>query len=74
MTQMKRGKYPVRTLPRTYYGIFDLWRFPNFHYSESVAGMKNLYYGLEAKLVRCGDYIYNVSSKPYIYDNANLPN
>ncbi len=70
MTKMKRGKYPVRTLPEIYYGFYDLWRFPNFHYSGSITGMKNLYYGLDAKLVRCGDYIYNVSSQPYIYDNA----
>lgn len=70
MTKMKRGKYPVRTLPKAYYGFFDLWRFQNFHYSGSNAGMKNLDYGLDVKLVRCGDYIYNVSSQPYIYDNA----
>lgn len=44
-----------------------LSRFPNFHKTGNVAGMKRRYYGLDALLVRCGDYIYNVSSEPYIY-------
>ena len=37
-------------------------RFPNFHRTGSIAGMKELYYGKNALLVRCGNYIYNVSS------------
>lgn len=44
-----------------------LSRFPNFHKTGNVAGMKQRYYGLDALLVRCGDYIYNVSSEPNIY-------
>ena len=31
-------------------------------------GMKNLYYGLDSKLVRCCAWIYNVTSEPRIYD------
>ena len=42
--------------------------FPNFSKSGSVRGMKKLYYGKNALLVRCGSYIYDVSSNPYIYD------
>lgn len=42
-------------------------RFPNFHKTGSVSGMKQLYYGKDALLVRCGDFIYNVSSEPEIY-------
>ena len=67
---MKRGKFPVRTLPVSDREKYGLSQFPNFHRSGSILGMKNLYYGLDAKLVRCGDYIYNVSSKPEIYDAA----
>jgi hypothetical protein len=67
---MKRGKYPVRTLHVSDREKYGLSQFPNFHRSGSILGMKNLYYGLDAKLVRCGDYIYNVSSKPEIYDAA----
>lgn len=70
MAKMKRGKYPVRTLPVSAYKQYGLENFPNFDRSGSVIGMKNLYYGLEAKLVRCGNYIYNVTSAPEIYDAA----
>lgn len=42
-------------------------RFPNFHKSGSISGMKRLYYGKNALLVRCGSWIYNVSSEPGIY-------
>ena len=41
--------------------------FPNFHKSGSISGMKQTYYGRDALLVRCGGYIYNVSSAPEIY-------
>lgn len=49
---------------------FGLSEFPNFHKSGSIKGMKKLYYGKNALLVRCGDYIYNVSSQPNIYYQA----
>ncbi|EIY66514.1 hypothetical protein INE74_02174 [Bacteroides ovatus CL03T12C18] len=44
-------------------------RFPNFHCTGNITGMKRLYYGKDALLVRCGSYIYNVSSEPEIYYN-----
>lgn len=44
--------------------------YPNFHKSGSVVGMKRKYYGKDALLVRCGDYIYNVSASPEIYNKA----
>ena len=49
-----------------------LSRFPNFHKTGSVWGMKKLYYGSKCLLVRCGDYIYNVSSEPHIYYQATF--
>ena len=45
----------------------NISNFPNFHKSGSIRGMKKLYYGKNAMLVRCGDYIYNVTSD--IYNN-----
>ena len=36
----------------------NISRFPNFHKSGSIKGMKRIYYGMDALLVRCGDYIY----------------
>ena len=41
--------------------------FPSFSKTGSITGMKRDFYGKDALLVRCGSYIYNVSSKPDIY-------
>ena len=49
----------------------DISRFPNFHRSGSIKGMKRIYHGMDALLVRCGEYIYNVSSEPRIYYQAS---
>lgn len=49
----------------------NISRFQNFHKSGSITGMKKLYYGKDALLVRCGNWIYNVSSEPEIYDMAH---
>jgi len=40
-------------------------KFPNFHKSGSIKGMKKLYYGKNALLVQCGNWIYNVNKKFY---------
>lgn len=50
----------------------NISRFPNFHKSGSIRVMKRIYYGMDALLVRCGDYIYNVSSEPNIYYQASI--
>lgn len=47
-------------------------RFPNFHKSGSIRGMKKMYYGMDALLVRCGSFIYNVTSEPSIYNQATI--
>lgn len=41
--------------------------YPNFSASGSIYGMKKRYYGMDALLVRCGSWIYNVTSSPEIY-------
>jgi hypothetical protein len=46
-------------------------RFPNFHKSGNISGMKKLYYGKNALLVKCGSFIYNVSSELGIYAAAH---
>lgn len=43
----------------------NLDSFPNFHKSGSIIGMKKLYYGKDARLVRCGSYVYNVDFNTY---------
>lgn len=50
---------------------YQLDTFPNFHKSGSIKGMKKQYYGKDALLVKCGNYIYNVSSKPEIYNEID---
>lgn len=50
--------------------IMHISDYPNFHKSGSIAGMKKQYYGENALLVRCGNYIYNVTTKPDIYYSA----
>ncbi|MBD5265252.1 MAG: hypothetical protein HDS48_07000 [Bacteroides sp.] len=47
-------------------------RFPNFHRSGSVRGMKHLCYGKDCLLVRCGNFIYNVTAEPQIYNQATI--
>lgn len=50
---------------------FNLSQFPNFHRSGSITGMKRRCYGVNALLVRCGSYIYNVTAAPEIYEQAH---
>jgi hypothetical protein len=47
----------------------NLSDYPNFHKSGSIKGMKDLYYGKGALLVKQGDFIYNITSNPDIYYN-----
>ena len=67
---MKKNVFPVRRLTVAEHDKFNLSSFPNFAASGSVAGIKKLFYGQSAKLVKCGKYIYNVTSAPEIYDAA----
>lgn len=55
----------VKTLSKEYHN--KVVNFPNFDKRGSIRGMKKLYYGKDALLVRCGGYIYNVSAEPSIY-------
>ncbi len=49
----------------------DLSQFPNFSKTGSIKGMKKLYYGKDALLVKSGSYIYNVTQDPSIYYNLS---
>jgi len=64
----ERGKnYPVKTIPASDCDKYGLSEFPNFSRTGSIIGMKQKYYGKDALLVKCGNYIYNVTSEPDIY-------
>ena len=67
---MARTKFPVRVLSVKEYDKFNLGEYPNFHRSGSIMGMRK-FYGIDAKMVRCGNYIYNVTASPEIYDAAH---
>ena len=44
----------TKTLYRRDGARISISRFPNFHKSGSITGMKSLYYGKNALLIRCG--------------------
>ena len=50
---------------------YGLSEFPNFSITGSIYGMKRKYYGMDALLVVCGQWIYNVTSAPEIYEAAH---
>ena len=49
--------------------MLGISQFPNFSATGNIKGMKDKFYGKDALLVRCGSWIYNVTSKPSIYDS-----
>ena len=58
----------VRTISLEEGKKLNIDQYPNFHKSGSIMGMKKQYYGKDAMLVKCGDYVYNVPQS--IYDKA----
>jgi hypothetical protein len=60
---------PLKHVKKEDYERLLLTEYPNFAANGSITGMKNKYYGKYALLVKCGQYIYNVSSNPHIYHN-----
>lgn len=59
----------VKTMTLFEGGKVNIDDYPNFHKSGNIQGMKENVYGKNTLLVRCGSYIYNVSSNPSIYYN-----
>lgn len=49
--------------------IYNLSQYPNFSATGNIYGMKKLYYGMDALLVRSGSWIYKVPQE--IYDAAH---
>lgn len=47
-----------------------LGRFSSYHKNYSITGIRRLFCGPDALLVRCGDFIYNVTREPSIYEVA----
>lgn len=68
ISQLKDIKMRVKTVHIEDYEKLNLGLYPNFSKTGSVKGMKDKFYGKDALLVKCGAYIYNVSSSPEIYN------
>lgn len=49
--------------------LYNLSQYPNFSATGSIKGMKKLYYGRDALLVRSGAWIYKVPEE--IYNKAH---
>ena len=65
---MKRVKY----LPVALGDAHNIENLPNFSSSGSARGMRERYPAYKtALLVKCGSFIYNVTSQPKLYDLAH---
>lgn len=63
----------TKTLPTKDARASLLAHCANFHRSGSIAGMKRLYYGHDARLIRCGSWIYNCTTKAARFLYKRLP-
>ena len=61
----------VKTLPVKDRHKYYLGNCPSFSVTGSVTGMRAKFYGNNALLVRCGQYIYKVNEYPEIYHAAH---
>ena len=66
------GIPPVKRMTKEEGERWNLSEFPNFNVTGSVSGTRKKYYGNDDLLVQCGGFIYNVSSKPEIYEAATF--
>jgi len=61
----KEGNMKTKTITRCQGEEISIEQYANFHKSGSIKGMKKLYYGKNATLLKCGNYIYNVPVEVY---------
>lgn len=47
-----------------------LENFPNAGPNPNIQGMRNLYWGKDALVIKCGAYAYNISRDPAFFTNA----
>ena len=60
---MARVRYMSKSRAKAH--AINLSQYPNFSVTGSILGMKKLYYGKNALLVRSGSWIYNVPPSVY---------
>ena len=66
---MKRTSNRVKYMNKEQKERYNLSQYPNFSATGSIYGMKKLYYGMDALLVRSGAWIYHVPKE--VYDAAH---
>jgi len=50
---------------RTGENYYNIDQYPNFHCTGSIIGIKKHFYGKDACLIRCGQWIYKVPKRIY---------
>lgn len=55
----------IRYMNKEQKARFNLSQYPNFSVTGSISGMKKLYYGKGALLVRNGSWTYHVPEEVY---------
>lgn len=68
--ELQKENKKVRKIDKRTADKYNIEKYPNFHKSGSISGMKKMYYGKDALLVKYGNYIYNVSDNPDIYESG----
>lgn len=65
-----RPKHATRYMSVNHPKVRALETCPNAGPNPSVWGMKKHYWGMNAKCVKSGQYVYDVSSRPDLYEAA----
>lgn len=52
-------------VPISLYNQLNLYHFPSTGAYGNITGMRNLYWGKEAYIIRCGAYAYNVDKTTF---------
>lgn len=47
------------------YNRLNLWRFPSAGPNPSIKGMRKLYWGDDAYIMKCGNYAYKVDHETF---------
>ncbi len=63
----------TKSIPVGHRDAFRLDGLPNFSRTGSITGMKRRFYGLDAKLMRRGRWIYNCTTTEAINVYDRLP-
>lgn len=55
----------TKTVKKDRYDELDLYKFPSAGPYACITGMRNLYWGKNALIIKCGVYIYHVDEQTF---------